>query len=245
MRVWLILLLTSVTVWAQPFQTLQEGVEYRKVQLKTQQGSCSMHQLRFRPQKARLKVLTAEPAAFIGQFMKDCFFAVNASYFDQERRPLGYLKDGKVFNSSVATGGAFGGIFVVDSAETARLLTPSTFPPHQRARARLALQAGPRLVVRGERVSGIHATKAAARTGVAVDRAGRITVFAMGHGEGVGLEKLPYLLVRPVEQGGLGAWDALNLDGGSSTQMVLSHPKAKAAIPALVPVPVGLGVVKR
>ncbi len=239
MRVWLLIVLLSGAVWSQPFEKLAEGVEYRQAQLQTQQGPCSMHQLRFRPNRARLKVLRSEPAGFIGQFMQNCFFAVNASYFDEDRKPLGYLKDEQVYNAQVATGGAFGGVFVVDRTQTAQLLSPSSFVP---ARVRLALQAGPRLVVKGQRVQGIHATRAAARTGVAVDRQGRIIIFAMNHGQGTGLEKLPYLLVRPEAQGGVEAWGALNLDGGTSTQMVLNHPKKKAYIPGLVPIPVGIGV---
>ena len=238
------LLLLTLPGFAQPFQKVKDGVEYRAAKL----GGAVVHQLRFNPSKARLKLLLAkdhgETAMLVGNMAQKSkvFFAVNASYFDRQLNPLGYLqRDQQVIVPGFQTGGAFGGLFLLSGGK-ARVLQPKQFRP---GKHQLALQCGPRLLVKGKAIPGIHSTKPGVRTGIAVDRKGRICLFACARSPGIDLAKLPNLLLKKVSAGGLEAFYALNLDGGSSTQMWMVTEKVKATLPSLVRVPVGLGVEMR
>lgn len=240
--IWLILL--TLPGLAQPFTKVKPGVEYRAARL----GGATVHQLRFQPDKARLRLLLAkdhgEQAMLVGNMAQKAgvFFAVNASYFDAKLSPLGYLQRGKqVVVPQFQTGGAFGGLFLLSGGK-ARVVRPQDFT---RGAHQLALQCGPRLVVQGRPIDGIHATEPGARTGIAVDRQGRICLYACSGRPGLDLAKLPALLLKKVSQGGLEAFYALNLDGGTSTQLWMVTDKIKASLPSLARVPVALGVEMR
>jgi len=78
------------------------------------------------------------------------------------------------------------------------------------------------------------------KSAVGIDKDGNLILIAT---EGsVEINKLAKLLAKPEKQGGAGLSQALNLDGGSSTQFYFKSGDRELSIPGLAKVPVGLGV---
>lgn len=157
---------------------------------------------------------------------------VNASYFDASGRPLGLLvSDGKLLSPRNARGWALAAI----AHGELFLRTATSEPPDGTEQA---VQAGPLLVVGGRpRENG--STKASRRAFVGRDASGRIV---LGATDGpVTLQGLAQRLAAPESEGGAGLVDALNLDGGSSTQLFVRGEEPPLQVMG-VGVPVFLGV---
>ena len=206
-----------------------------------------MTQLRCDPKRVRFRLLLASDAKgksrvaradeMLARFHQ--LAVINCSYFDENQRVLGYHeRDGRVLNEQVAQDGVFGGFFYFDGAraglKSRAEARPSTVP--------VLLQAGPRLVWDGQPVKGLEATALAARSGVSIDKQGRVTLFTLGATSLTTLAELPALLRANTENGGLTSWRALNFDGGSSTQFSLASKTTMVNVPGLAPVPAYLGV---
>ncbi len=235
MNRWLVILLLIGIPAQADWVWLQPGVEYRSA---TIEGKI-LHQIRFGPE--RLTLFHPRKPALVGAISTStkALVVMNASYFDEAKQPLGYLIiEGRVVNRTIHPGGAFGGVLFVRDGQ-AQIVARDRFQP---GGEQLALQCGPRLLSRGQPVTGLHPTQPKARSGIALDRQGKIILYACDYANGLTLAELQQILARPENQGGVRAVEALNLDGGSSTQLVLNHPKVKVTLPALVPVPVAIGV---
>lgn len=231
------------------FETVAPGVEYREVRLE-EPRPLLVSQVRCDPQKVRFSLLLASDlkgkskTARADQMLRafGLTAVINCSYFDERDSLLGYHERlGHVLVPQLARGGVFGGLFYWDG-KRAGLKSRDESRPRD---VPVLFQAGPRLVWEGQPVAGLEATRLAARSGISIDRQGRVTLFALGPMSAVTLAELPDLLRRPIERGGTGAWRALNLDGGSSTQLGLATEKRKASLPGLSPVPAFLGVTSR
>lgn len=221
-------------------------MEVRQVSL-GQPRRLVMTQLRCDPKLVRFSLLLAsdrqgkakvsraeEMASRFGQVA-----VINCSYFDEADRVLGYHERlGNVLEPSRAEGGVFGGFFFWDGTRAGLKSRDEPLPKG----VPVLFQAGPRLVWDGAAIPGLEKTDRAARSGVAIDRQGRVILFALPVTSQVTLAELPALLSAPVESGGVGAWRALNFDGGSSTQFVLRGKKRPMTLPGLAPVPAFLGV---
>lgn len=136
--------------------------------------------------------------------------AVNGGFFDQKGAPMGLrVTDGKQRNPlRQADWGVF---FVRDGVPN----LVHTKDAKRADGAEFAIQCGPRLVADGQPMklrSGIHR-----RTAIGSDAAGKVyLVVSLGF---VDMNDLAAALAAAPEAGGLGLTQALNLDGGPSTQM--------------------------
>ena len=237
----------TLGAWAVPsFEVVAPGVEVRQVTL-TQPRRLVMTQLRCDPKLVRFSLLLAsdrqgktkvsraeEMASRFGQLA-----VINCSYFDEADDVLGYHERlGHVLEPARAQGGVFGGFFYWDGSRAGLKSRDESLPKG----VPVLFQAGPRLVWDGSAIAGLETTDRAARSGVAIDRQGRVILFALPVTSQVTLAELPALLSSSVEKGGVGAWRALNFDGGSSTQFVLRGKKRPTTLPGLAPVPAFLGV---
>ena len=169
---------------------------------------------------------------------------INANFFDENGRALGLVASHGVILQKTHKGGkTLNGIFVVsrnglrignrDSVNTETTLE--------------AVQAGPILISSGTVLQGIReSAPASRRSGVCIDKDGRVIFFLAWAGFfGVSIERLQQILTSP----GIDCQDALNLDGGGSSQLfVNSNLPAKAAnisnfsIPGQDDVPVALAL---
>lgn len=225
------------------FHPLLEGLERRTFDWTSPDGAdvVPVHAFRVDPRRFRFRVLraTGDRAATVHALARagGLALAVNGSYFDPAGRPLGLLIDrGRQLQAVRAVDW---GIFAVDAAGGARIVHASDWREGEQADA--ALQAGPRLVVDGKVLA--LKPQIARRTAVGVDAAGRVILMVTERG--MLLADLAALLARPEGEGGLGCRDAMNLDGGPSTQASLFVAGASWDLFGRTGVPVALGVQPR
>ena len=139
---------------------------------------------------------------------------INGTYFDENDRPLGLtITQGRPLTPLRK---ADWGVFYVDDsgahlAHTREYTGADT--------VRFAIQCGPRLVVDGRPVK--LKLQSARRTAIGVDADGHI-LLVVTTGQPFRADHFARLLAASPAAGGLGCRDALNLDGGASSQMYLS-----------------------
>jgi hypothetical protein len=145
---------------------------------------------------------------------------INASFFDREGRTMGLAVDeGRLIASSKReTWGAL----VVDAKGARIVLGAEVNDPLAH---RLVVQGIPRLVVGGT----VQRLKPQLAERTAVCAQGSVVVLVVStKAETVAFARF---LADPPDKGGLGCWDALNLDGGPSTQLVVKLPTLALALP--------------
>ena len=139
--------------------------------------------------------------------------AINASFFDKEGRAMGLAVDG----GRLIAGGKrqSWGALVVDG-KNARIMLGADIQNH--LAHRLIVQGIPRLVV-GGKVQQLK-PQVAERTAVCAE--GNVIVLVVAtKAETTAFARF---LADAPEKGGLGCGEALNLDGGPSTQLVVKLP---------------------
>jgi hypothetical protein len=146
--------------------------------------------------------------------------AVNASFFDHEGRAMGLAVD----EGRVLAGGTrrSWGALVIDDRDARIVLGAEIGDPRAH---RLVVQGVPRLVVDGK----VQQLKPQVAERTAVCAKGRVVVLVVS----TKAETTPFarFLADPPERGGLGCRDALNLDGGPSTQLVVKLPALALSLP--------------
>ena len=146
--------------------------------------------------------------------------AANASFFDPEGRAMGLAVDeGRVMAPSTRrTWGAL----VIDGKQGRIMLGADIRDPLDH---RLIVQGIPRLLVGGK----VQPLKPQIAERTAVCAGGNIVVLVVStRAEATAFARF---LADPPDQGGLGCWDALNLDGGPSTQLVVKLPALALSLP--------------
>jgi hypothetical protein len=146
--------------------------------------------------------------------------AANASFFDTEGRAMGLAVDeGRVMARSNRR--AWGAL-VIDGTQGRIMLGADIQNPLDH---RLIVQGIPRLLV-GGRVLQLK-PQIAERT--AVCAGSNLVVLVVS--TRVEATAFARFLADPPDRGGLGCWDALNLDGGPSTQLVVKLPGLALSLP--------------
>ena len=145
--------------------------------------------------------------------------AVNASFFDTENRAMGLA----VYDGSVAAGSKLRNWGAFAISDKARIVLGADL--QEPVGHRLIVQGIPRLVVAGQ----IPSLKPQIAERTAVCAGGSVVVLVVS----TRAESTPFarfLAERP-DKGGLGCSDALNLDGGPSTQLVVRLPSLSLSVP--------------
>lgn len=176
--------------------------------------------------------------------------AINASFFDPQGKPLGYLRDDgidiqhEVTNSSLLTG-----FFAMEGGKPA-IMHRTRF---KKAKTELAFQAGPRILEDGKEVSGLRTPlRPDRRTGIGIIDSQTVILFTtrvglffemitLPEGDGLSFRELALLFGKNGKDLGVQCTDVLNLDGGSSSALSLDHKRAKVEVTGFAPVPVALG----
>lgn len=199
-------------------------------------GGGSAHLLTVDRERAELRVLDARDyggkALTVQEFAETtgATAVVNASFFDVDGSPLGLLiVDGQRRNRLRSVDW---GVFSIDATGADIVHTREW---EDGPTVTQALQSGPRLVVDGKALT--LKKQSARRTAVCVTGEGAIKLAVLP--STTAAANLAALLE------GLGCTDALNLDGGPSTQLHLSRAGVVVDEPGGWPVPVALGVFVR
>jgi uncharacterized protein YigE (DUF2233 family) len=163
--------------------------------------------------------------------------AINASYFDENGRALGFLKTSSGGSLQVSKSSLFTGIFGVKN-NLPFIVHRDDFVPGS---ADEALQAGPLLISKGEKVNVTRgAGRQSRRALVGIDRENRIilavTSSLLG---GLNWVELQEFFGSPHWQAEVA--DLLNLDGGGSAQLYVKGTQTEEHVPGSTAVPVALG----
>lgn len=146
--------------------------------------------------------------------------AANASFFDKEGRTMGLaVDDGRVMATSNRRPW---GALVIDGKQGRIMLGADIQDPLDH---RLIVQGLPRLLVGGK----VQQLKPQIAERTAVCAGGNIVVLVVS--TKVEATAFARFLADPPDRGGLGCWDALNLDGGPSTQLVVKLPTLALSLP--------------
>jgi uncharacterized protein YigE (DUF2233 family) len=193
------------------------------------------HVFRIDPARFRIGLLTAadftEKALAAGDYRArgGAVLAVNGGFFDETLRPLGLLyREGRVLNP---LRNAAWGVFSVGPGGP-RIVHRNDWNPKG---AGVALQAGPRLVVDGQ-TQTFKETGPDRRSAVGVTADGKVVIA---------VAEKAVLLAEWAEFLGKDCPNALNLDGGSSTQLDARIGDWSLAVEGLTAVPDALAVFPR
>jgi len=228
------------------WQSLQKGIEHREMSLERSEPNYSfeLKLFRFDTQAVTARILRSSYYQLKGADVKTfaqrsgAVAAINANYFDDKGRALGFLKAGaQEINRTVSQGSLFTGLFGT------RNLSPfivhrDHFVP---ADADEALQCGPLLLRQGKALEVIRGQgRLSRRSLIGIDHEQRLVIgiTAVFFG-GLSWAELQELFSSP--QWGLKTPDLLNLDGGGSAQLYFKTAKVEEFIPGTSEVPVAIG----
>lgn len=166
---------------------------------------------------------------------------INAHFFDENDRPLGLLiENGEVQQRPHRSGRVLTGIFAIKKG----LPLINLRERFQMDGTTMAIQAGPRLIEDGKRVAMGDDDGTSRRSGVALTKANEVILYAtVLRFPGASFDDIQSMLLDPA----LGVWQAMNLDGGGSSQLFIAKQRnveSEIFITGGDPVPVGL-IVKR
>jgi uncharacterized protein YigE (DUF2233 family) len=216
------------------WQSLAPGVEYRELQIDLDEQSDRLRLARIDPVQTRLRVLyDPDRPRRVSAWRSEAgaLVAVNGNFFDPQNHALGLvIQDGQTRDGVVYQG--FGGMLAVSGDEVR--VRWNVQEPYRGEPLTYALQNFPMLVLPGGSPNPDidDNGRAAPRTAVAQDRAGRL-IFVVS--------PLPTFTLTEFGQW-LAASDldleaALNLDGGTSSGLVLRSGNRNLGVDSWVEVP--------
>ncbi len=198
----------------------------------------------FDPQFFNFKVHVKNKRDFVNNFFyNDMLFGVNASFFDKKGNIIGLvISNGRKINTAESKSRAY---FVVYRNR----LTPSIFSSNLIGdninTVQEAVRGYPLIMNNGMVSPGVYKNSSrnnriSRRTVVCKLLNGNISfILTDTLIAGLSLKELPVILA------GLGSRDALNLDGGGSTQALFSYDNLKLEISGKEKIPVVIGVYKK
>ena len=186
-----------------------------------------------KPPAADVRTLTRKVGGVAG---------INANFFDEKGEPLGLLIVDSTQAHKLHRGGrVLTGIFAIRSSGEPLIAHRDSFRADGVA---MAIQAGPRLVENGKPVDVSAEDDSSRRSGIAITKNNQVILYAtVLRFPGATLANIQTMLLDPT----LGVDQALNLDGGGSSQLFIESFATLAGetfISGGDPVPVGI-VVKR
>ena len=223
-----------------PWRTLGPGVFHATLRLP---GGAFAEAVRVDLRRARLEVLDARAEgtgrAPVRALRKrsGAIAAVNGGFFDEAGAPMGLVVAGGRETNSLRR--ADWGVFFVAEGR-ARIVHTRTFRAHPPPKVEAALQAGPRLVVDGHPLK--LKPQVARRTAICLRSEQEVVLLVT---EAVEAEALARWLARGERDGGLGCREALNLDGGPSSQLSIQTQTLRLEVPGGSAVPNALAVFER
>lgn len=228
------------------WKTIRKGAEYRKISLQRSEPpqAIDLKLVRFDSRwviprivrSARLQLKGANVRTLAEK--SGAIAAINANYFDEKGRPLGFLKAGGDEGSApVSKSSLFTGIFAIKNR--------SPFIIHRdQFSAELAdeaLQAGPLLLSKGiVQTVTRGAGKQSRRALIGIDKEQRLFIAVTDSVFG-GLTWVELQELFGATQWQVQALDLLNLDGGGSAQLYVKGAQLEEHVPGTTDVPVAIG----
>lgn len=213
----LLVMSCATASWANAWRQVAPGIEYRRIHALTPWSR--IHVLRIDPKDNQLDLVMAtdfgKQKASADEFAQrdHAQIALNAGFFDKHYKALG-LRIGQYHELNPLKRISWWGIFYVKHRKP-HLVTPKEFR-HDNA-IDFAVQSGPRLIIDGQ----IPSLKPgyAQRSALGITQSGKIIVLVTENAA-LSTNALAQMMRSPP----LNCTDALNLDGGSSSQLHVYYP---------------------
>ena len=226
------------------WQLLSPGLDYAQISLPQEQGNhASLYAFKFSSKQYTLSLARAIDDGQTGNDVvslakqSNALVAVNGGFFSPASLPLGLrVRQGQVLNPIKPI--SWWGVFRIENGRP-YITTWQDFK--MTPNVSFAIQSGPRLLIHG-RIPSLKQGNAD-RTALCITKHGDVIVLATANAS-LTLQQLAELMRAPAHHGGLDCVDALNLDGGTSTQMYASVdgidvnvPNFKSLVDAVIVVP--------
>ena len=212
--------------YAKAWQPLVSGLEYLDFKYQSLSQWSHIHAFRIDLQTMQLSVLMAkdlpQPYASAQTFKHygHGLLAINGGFFNPNRTPLGLrISDQHIFSPLRQI--SWWGVFFIKNQQ-AFITTPRDF--QLKKNIEFAVQSGPRLVVNGQ-VPTLR-PGFANRSALGIDKHGKVIVVVTENLP-ISTSDLAHILAAPP----LNCVDALNLDGGSSSQLYAKIDRFKLDVP--------------
>lgn len=237
MGIIIFILLSTSTSFAIPtkWRSLEPGIDYTTINQAAGFPTGAIHAFRIdlkyfhldlalthnnqRPLKT-VKNLVQEHGAVIG---------INGGFFSPTLMPLGLrIKQGQILYPLKNT--SWWGVFIIKNNK-ARIMAKNTFQPTNSIK--FAIQAGPRLIINGS----VPSLKGgfANRSALGITKKGKL-IIAVTDNLLITTTTFAKILKQSINNGGLDCYNAINLDGGSSSQLYAQTDNFNLYIPSFSPV---------
>ena len=206
--------LFSVETKAEHWKELAPGIEYQDLSPSILSFWSHIHAFRINLKNNQLDLIMAhdlsQRLASVSEFAKhsNALIAINGGFFDQNDNPLG-LRIGHQQQYSPVKGISWWGIFYIKQHK-AYLTNVHAFHPEKLID--FAIQSGPRLLVNGKRLSLKQGYSE--RTALGITKNGQVIILVTDNAP-MSTTMLAELMREPP----LNCKNALNLDGGGSSQL--------------------------
>ena len=232
------------------WKVIQKGAEFRKVTLERAEPPYQLdlklvrfdlrwivprvvRSLQYNLKSADVRTLAEKSGALA---------MINANYFDENGKPLGFLKVGAdEINANISRSELYTGIFTVKD-RVPSIVQRDEFVPHQ---ADEALQVGPLLLAKGSPLTVTRGAERQSRRSVIGIDADRKLIVAVTDTLFGGLNWVELQEFFGSAQWHAQVFDLLNLDGGGSAQLYLRGGKFEEYVAGTAEVPVAIGFFQR
>ncbi|KTD00172.1 hypothetical protein Lgee_1084 [Legionella geestiana] len=210
----LALILAGTPAEANPWRSVGSGMEYTDLQDNGLTPWSHIHAFRVDLKNYRFSTMLAQslgkPHASVHELAanSNALIASNGGFFDKNYRPLGLRLSNHQLLSPLKNV-SWWGVFFTDG-KRARIESPRHF--HRTSGMDFAIQSGPRLLVNGQ-IPPLRPGRAE-RTALCIPRDGRVILVVTDNTPLTTTE-----LAQRLRKSPLHCMDALNLDGGSSSQL--------------------------
>ena len=207
------------------WQTISPGLEYTKLPLSRVSNQGILHAFRIDPNQYRFDLVFAKDhqakALSVSRLAKAerAIIAVNGGFFSPTYDPLGLrIKNGKKRSSLKNT--TWWGVFMIKDNKPQIVSQENYEESFKDSDIDLAIQAGPRLVIEHQ----IPSLKDgyAERTAIGITDDGKIILVTTQNAP-ITTTQLAQVMNKSTADGGLNVANALNFDGGSSSQMFAKY----------------------
>ncbi|OGV26538.1 MAG: hypothetical protein A3F18_01805 [Legionellales bacterium RIFCSPHIGHO2_12_FULL_37_14] len=206
---------TSSYAW----KVINAGIEYLDIPSPTSQWS-HIHIFKIKLNRNQFYLSSAHDLGLKNAFVwelgeaQNATIAINGGFFDANFRPLG-LRIHKNIKYNSLKPVSWWGVFYIDN-DKADILAQANFPNNKDVT--FAIQSGPRLLINGE-IPPLKPGKDE-RTALGVNAQGEVFILVTEHNP-ISTHELAEIMQKPP----ISALNALNLDGGSSTQLYVNSPE--------------------
>lgn len=218
------------------WQNLAKGVDYTVINYEQPYVTSKIHALRIDPKLYTFHIINAShierKAGLAATFAKisNSLITINGGFFNPDYEPLGLrISGGRVLTPFKSI--SWWGIFTIKDKQPA-IITPSQFEPAKQYE--FAIQAGPRLLTDGKIIPKLKDI-ADSRSALCITYNQQVIIVVTEHLP-LTTTALASKIRLPESQGGLACKDALNLDGGHSSQLYANIGDKVINVPNLSPI---------